>query len=109
MTEMTNQEKRARVICGLYNNSMPLGYGILQASRGKLDAREAWDMAVSAGTEPIYLDYHRGRIIKCNVAEDGSLVNGTRLYDRDLGEGACDKAVADGLTDPSYDFSEFVK
>ena len=103
---MTNLERVARTIAGLYNNAASLGLGMLQRTSEKMTIDEAVRLAREALSRPrgLSLDYLRGRVIKVDVLADGSVVRAD-LYDRDNGPGACERAVEDGLTDPTYDFS----
>lgn len=97
---MTVHEKRARVIAGLYNNSKPLGMGIIHYIPGKMSVEEAFELAKGQAN----FDYYRGRVIKCSLDKNGELLGSSEfLYDRDNGEGACKRAVENGLADSFYD------
>jgi hypothetical protein len=98
---MSVLEKRARVIAGLYNNSMPLGMGWIHYTPEKMSPGQALEFAKQKGV--VSFDYLRGRVIKCGISEDGELLGSSEfLYDRDNGIGAAKRAVEDGLTDPYY-------
>jgi hypothetical protein len=98
---MSVLEKRARVIAGLYNNSIPLGLGVLHFTPEKMSPEDALQWARQRGV--VSFDYLRGRVIKCGISEDGELLGSSEwLYDRDNGPGAAKRAVEDGLTDPFY-------
>lgn len=76
------------VLAALYNFSKPLGYGHLQYEEGDMTPEEAQrllDMKRST-----YFDYLKGRVMKVDVA--GPELD-PRLYDRDNGPGAAQKAL----------------
>lgn len=79
---------RYEVLCALYNNSKPLGLGILHFTPGTLPLEEAHEML--DGSE--YADYVKGRVIKVKLPADAESFN-PRLYDRDNGEGAALRAL----------------
>lgn len=101
---MNDLERVARTIAGLYNNGIAPGVGAIVAvlhGDSKLPADIAKALAQRVLVEGrLYLDYYRGRLIKCEITPRG-VVDG-RLYDRDHGGGAMERAVEDGLTDPFY-------
>ena len=76
-----------RLLQALYAASKPLGMGMLHFVPGGMDDEEAKNMCKG---EQLYFDYVRGRVIKCNISGD---VLDPRLYDRDNGQGACERAV----------------
>lgn len=99
---MELRTKIARTIAGLYNNSSPLGLGVLSFVPGQMkpeDAAALADVAIREGR--LYLDYLWGRVIKVGFRSDGS-TDGLHLYDRDNGIGSGERAIEDGLSDPFY-------
>lgn len=78
---------KAAVLAALYNASKQQGMGFLHA-------RGATDMTVAQAREELakrdYFDYLHGRVMKINLAGDEV---DTRLYDRDNGAGAAERAV----------------
>lgn len=100
---MNDLEKCGRTIAGLYNNAQPLGMGYLHFTPEKMSREEALALATRVADIGFgYFDYHRGRVVKTKVMADGS-TSVAALYDRDNGEGAQARAIADGLADPFYD------
>ncbi len=79
---------KAEVLMALYNNSKPQGMGYLHASDGDMDVKEA--EGIIAKTPNLYFDYLKGRVLKVDLKGD---VLRTRLYDRDLGYGAAERAI----------------
>ena len=82
---------RYEVLCALYNNSHPLGLGILNYTPGNLTVDEAKTLLTQSMG---YADYVKGRVIKVKLPE-GSVSFSPRLYDRDNGEGAALRAVTE--------------
>lgn len=82
---------RYEVLCALYNNSHPLGMGILHYTPGNLTVDEAKTLLTQSMG---YADYVKGRVIKVKLPE-GSVSFSPRLYDRDNGEGAALCAVTE--------------
>ncbi len=78
---------KAKILAVLYNNSKPLGMGILSATSKHMTEVEAQEILDGGQT---YFDYLNGRIMKIDLSGDELE---TRLYDRDLGNGACERAV----------------
>lgn len=97
----------AQVLCALYNASHAQGMGMFQARPGDLTEEEARRRLGDDGPlEPgqrragAYVDYLNGRVIKTDVSDDPL---DFRLYDRDMGQGAGDRAIfayLDKLTRP---------
>jgi hypothetical protein len=84
---------KAKALCALYNNSKPQGLGFLHAVPGNLDEGEA----ASVLEKFHYVDYLKGRVIKTDFYH--SRID-TRLYDRDNGDGAGERALREaGLLD----------
>ena len=79
---------RYEVLCALYNNSKPLGLGILHFTLENLTLKEAHEQLDGYD----YADYVKGRVIKVKLPEDAESFS-PRLYDRDNGEGAALNAL----------------
>ena len=78
---------KAKILAALYNNSMPQGMGFLQATSDDMTEDEAQQLLDDGQT---YFDYLQGRVMKIDLSGDELQ---TRLYNRDLGEGACERVV----------------
>lgn len=76
------------VLAALFNASKQQGLGFLD-SRGAAPMTEADAAKVLEENGPFF-DYLRGRVMK--IALDGDELE-TRLYDRDNGQGAAERAV----------------
>jgi hypothetical protein len=77
----------------LYNNSRPLGMGFLRHTPGdftEADGTNALANGDDHGFGDGYVDYLNGRVIKTRFGE--STLN-PRLYDRDNGDGAAERAL----------------
>lgn len=85
MIDISKLEKAA-VLAALYNNAMVLGMGALQFVPGDLAIQEAEKMV----EDHTYFDYVKGRVMKVDLS--GDELN-PRLYDRDNGEGAAQRAL----------------
>lgn len=82
-------KSKAAVLAALYNRSRHQGMGILDpASRLDMSESTARGMLEAGQT---YFDYINGRVIKVGLASDDEFDE--RLYDRDLGAGAAQRAV----------------
>lgn len=77
---------KAEVLAELYNSSQVQGMGFLAAKPGEMTAEEARNLIADGA----YFDYLYGKVMKVNL--EGDSFDG-RLYDRDLGEGAAQRAV----------------
>lgn len=82
---------RYEVLCALYNNSHPLGLGMLHFVPGDLTIAEAHTILDDSRG---YADYVNGRVIKAKLPH-GCESFSPRLYDRDNGEGAALRALKD--------------
>lgn len=82
---------KAAVLAALYNNSVPLGMGLLHFDPTPMSVEDA--RAILNIDRVPYFDYLHGRVMKVDLANDEL---DPRLYDRDLGEGAA-KSVIDSL------------
>lgn len=81
---------QAEVLAALYNGSRQQGLGFLQARGAEGMTKEQAQKELDA-RGAFYFDYLHGRVMKVNV-RDNELE--TRLYDRDNGEGAAERALA---------------
>lgn len=92
--------KTAAVLAALYNNSRVLGMGVLQAIPGHIMTEEEANDLLEFGGETehrggrIYFDYLYGKVMKVDLTGDEF---NPWLYDRDNGEGAAAKAIAEIL------------
>ena len=77
----------AEALAALFNASKPQGMGLFQPWTADMRVEEAQKVLTDHGT---YVDYLRGRVIKCNFGPDGVDV---RLFDRDNGQGAGERAL----------------
>lgn len=82
----------AELLAGLYNRSHPQGMGFLQAQDGEMTPEQASELLNDDGST--YFDYLQGRVMKVEI--NGETLE-SRLYDRDLGQGAA-QAVVDSLS-----------
>lgn len=77
------------VLAALFNASRQQGLGFLDR-RGAEPMSEA-DAEIVIKEQGLYFDYLRGRVMKVDISGD---VLEPRLYDRDNGEGAAERALA---------------
>lgn len=83
---------KVEVLDALYVASKPQGLGILHFVSGGLtdtEKKEVRDDFIKTGTF-LWVDYLKGRVLKVNLNGDEF---DERLYDRDNGEGAAQRAV----------------
>jgi hypothetical protein len=80
---------KAEVLAALYNNSRPLGLGMLHFYPADMTKDEAGKLL--AEDTYGYFDYLKGRVMKVDLT--GQTLN-PRMYDRDNGEGAAKRAIA---------------
>lgn len=85
-----NKEDKPTILAALYNNSRPLGMGILHFTPEEMTKEEAAELLKSQ----TYFDYLKGRVMK--VGLDGDEFD-QRLYDRDNGEGSAARAIESAL------------
>ena len=78
---------KARVLKALYEHSHVQGSGFLQAVPDGVVTVEHCKMLLGSQT---YFDYLHGRVLKVDLSRDEF---DERLYDRDCGEGAAQRAV----------------
>jgi len=83
--DISNMDK-AEVLATLYNNSKPLGLGVLHFSPEPMTREEAAELL----EQQTYFDYLHGRVMKVRI--DGDYLN-PYLYDRNNGEGAAARAL----------------
>lgn len=77
---------KAKVLAALYNASRPQGMGFMHFKPEPMTEAEAADLL----THGSYFDYLKGRVMKVDLSGD---TLETRLYDRDNGEGAAERAI----------------
>jgi hypothetical protein len=82
---------RGQVFAALYNNSQPLGLGILHYDPAPMTEEEA-EARLAQST---YVDYYKGRVVKVDFSNPNEFDE--RLYDRDNGPGAAQRAVNQAL------------
>lgn len=83
---------KAKILAALFNHSRPQGMGMFPAlARGghEMSEEEAQGFLDAGQT---YFDYVHGRILKIDLEGDEL---STRLYNRDLGDGAAEYALRD--------------
>ena len=97
----------AELVHGLYHGTRALGMGRLHDAAGLSVEQVRADLEAMKPQRPLsapqdlpgghgnregdvlYLDYYRGRPLKCSIDTGRKLLRGVRLYDRDAGPGAC--------------------
>lgn len=77
---------KAEVLASLYNNSKPQGLGILHFEPEDMTKKEAEEIIKSQ----TYFDYFKGIVMKVDLSGD---TLDPRLYDRDNGIGAAERAL----------------
>ena len=77
---------KAVVLAALYNNSKPLGMGMLHFKPEDMTVEEARELL----EKQTYFDYLKGRVMKIDLS--GILLD-PYLYDRDNGTGAAENAI----------------
>jgi len=77
---------RAQALAALYNASRPLGMGFLHYDATSMTEQEAENLLQATK----YFDYLKGRVMKLDFGKDEIE---PRLYDRDNGPGAAQRAV----------------
>ena len=87
----------AVVLAALYNNAKVQGLGFLHATSQDMTLAEA-DEILNARPGPVaYFDYLHGRVMKVDVRENQLDL---RLYDRDNGVGAGERAIREAVAKP---------
>jgi hypothetical protein len=79
---------KAAVLAALYNNSKPQGMGLVHFQPGSISESDA-QLLLDAVPDQ-YFDYINGRVMKIDLSKDELDTWG---YDRDLGEGAAQRAI----------------
>ncbi len=79
--------KKEDVLCALYNNSKPLGFGIHQFNAKNMTSKEAMDEFIKTNS----FDYLHGRVMKLKFSTYPLL--DVRLYNRDNGENAAENII----------------
>lgn len=82
---------KADVLAALYNASRPLGLGFLHYTPGDMPHEQAVALIGERAPHGSYFDYVQGRVIKVKLDDDSF---DPWLYDRDNGQGAAERAVA---------------
>jgi hypothetical protein len=80
------KNRKPAVLAALYNNSKPLGMGILHFDPKPMTESEAEALL----SQQQYFDYLKGRVMKVDF--EGDTLD-PRLYDRDNGQGAAERVV----------------
>lgn len=78
---------KAQVLAALYNHSHPLGMGFIHYTPEDMTEQEAEALL----DQTYYFDYIKGRVMKVILTSDEEFDE--RLYDRDNGAGAAQRAV----------------
>ncbi len=78
---------KADVLAALYNASRPQGMGFLHYDPAPMTGEQAAVLL----KEDTYFDYLKGRVMKVNLGNENL---DARLYDRDNGDGAAERAIA---------------
>ncbi len=81
-------QNKAVILAALYNNSAPQRLGFLHYTENDMTEAEAQELLDSGQT---YFDYVHGRVMKIDLSGDELR---TELYDRDIGNGECERVVA---------------
>ena len=81
---------KAEVLAKLYNASKPQGMGTLHFTAEDMTTADAQRLLDTDYKEYKYVDYLKGRVMKIDLGRD---TLDTRLYDRDVGEGAAKRAL----------------
>ena len=88
---------KAAVLSALFNNARGFGIGILVDMLGAQTGAKSMSIgeaeALIENVRPhLYFDYVSGRLLKVDLSDDDSF--DSRLYDRDYGDGAAERAIA---------------
>lgn len=87
---------KAQILARLYNASQPQGLGFLHFNAEPMTEQQAQDLLVRCNGNN-YFDYLQGRVMKVDIDEAANRVDGwARLYDRDNGPGAGERALQEG-------------
>lgn len=88
MIDISKMDK-AKVLKALYAAARPQGMGFLHYTPGPM-RDEAADAMIAS--KHLYFDYVDGRVMKVDLASD---TLDPRLFDRDNGDGAAERALRD--------------
>ena len=88
MSQMINIKgiDKAELLAALYNRSQPQGMGFLQVESNNMTKNEAQEILKQTTS----FDYLKGRVMKVELKDDEME---EWLYDRDLGQGACQQVI----------------
>lgn len=86
MVEITGLSRSA-VLAALYNSARPQGMGFLHYTPDDMTEDQAKDLL----KKQAYFDYVQGRVMKVDLSRDNEF--DPRLYDRDNGPGAAQRAI----------------
>jgi hypothetical protein len=78
---------RAKALVALYNNAKPQGLGILHFDPRPMSEEQARQLL----EQTTYFDYVMGRVMKVDLSREDLF--DPRLYDRDNGDGAAQRAI----------------
>lgn len=81
---------KATVLATLYNASKHQGMGLLNAD-GKVMTDEEAQKIIDECNGNTYFDYLKGKVMKIDIGRDEL---NTRLYNRDNGDGAAERALS---------------
>lgn len=81
---------KALVLQALFNNSSQQGLGFLDRSGASKMSVEQATADIAARNGRLYFDYHRGRVMKCDISGDELC---PRLYDHENGQGSAQRAI----------------
>ena len=82
-----SKKDKAEVLAALYNNSKPLGLGMLHFTPDEMTIDEARELLEVT----TYFDYLKGRVMKVNLSKDRL---DPWLYDRDNGAGSAERIIS---------------
>ncbi len=80
------------LLAALYNNSKPLGMGIIHFDPTPMSLDDAQNMIDDLKNEgrDLFFDYIKGRVVKVDITGDEMR---TWSYNRDIGEGVAERIV----------------
>ncbi len=80
------------LLAALYNNSKPLGIGIIHFDPTPMSLDDAQNMIDDLKNEgrDLFFDYIKGRVVKVDITGDEMR---TWSYNRDIGEGVAERVV----------------
>lgn len=90
---------KADVLAALYNYSKPQGFGFLHFTSEDMTREEAEELLkAKSGNKEICFNYLKGRVMKIDLSRDKL---DPRLYDRDNGKGAAQRAISTLFKQPN--------